>query len=450
MIGVFVVCGGCGLETAEDSRPLVVVVSGDTAGWIVPCGCASNQSGGLPRRGTFVRQLRKQAHVILVDAGGAPGGAAAYDRVKFEAILRGEKAMDVAAHNIGAAEAALGPDYLRDVARRLEVPLVSANLRDADGKPVAKPLRIVEAAGQRVALIGVLGEQYATEQTTVLPPQQAILDVLESAAGKYDTVIVLAYLEEEALWQLAEALPEADVVAGGPTGQPIKPTPVGPVLLASATHQGKFLARFDAPTADDSRQWTGSIIELDKRYADDADQTANLKQFYATLAARDFTPEQTSQFEPLPSDLPAGYSIAGNELCRECHEEECLAWDGSSHAGAWAALRRKGAHVDPDCQRCHTTGYGLPGGFVSVKRSGGMVQVGCENCHGPSAAHAEDDKIHTAYYARAADQCMGCHDRENSPEFQFDPYWAKIRHGKLPDTNSQPAAAGEPTREVTR
>src|SRR5258708_2775423 len=55
-------------------RPVVLVVSGDTAGWIVPCGCTANQSGGLLRRGTYVHQLRQQAEVILADAGGAPGG----------------------------------------------------------------------------------------------------------------------------------------------------------------------------------------------------------------------------------------------------------------------------------------------------------------------------------------------------------------------------------------
>ncbi|NQU26641.1 MAG: hypothetical protein HQ567_35600 [Candidatus Nealsonbacteria bacterium] len=442
VIAVAVACGGCGSETVKDPRPVVVVVSGDTAGWIVPCGCASNQSGGLPRRGTFVRQLRKKAHVILADAGGAPGGTAPYDRVKFEAVLQGEKAMDVAAHNIGGLEAALGPKYLRDVARRLDVPLISANLCDIDGRLVAEPLQIVEAAGQRVALIGVLDEQYATEKTTILPPQQAILDVLESAAGQYDAVVVLAYLEEEALRQLAEVLPEVDVVAGGPTGQPVKPEPVGAVLLASATHQGKFLARFDAPTAGDSRQgdsrqWTGRIIELDKHYADDADQTANLKRFYATLARRDFKPEDTSQFESLSGDLRAGFGVAGTERCRECHEKESHTWDDSPHAHAWASLQKKGAHVDPDCQRCHTTGYGLPGGFVSAKRSAAMVQVGCESCHGPSQAHADDDEIQTAYYARAADRCTGCHDRENSPEFEFDPYWAKIRHGKSSDADSE-------------
>src|SRR5262249_17989955 len=68
---------GCGPPKPESHatgarRPMSLVISGDTAGWIVPCGCAANQSGGLLRRGTFVKQLRDAREAILADAGGAP------------------------------------------------------------------------------------------------------------------------------------------------------------------------------------------------------------------------------------------------------------------------------------------------------------------------------------------------------------------------------------------
>src|SRR5262245_40266390 len=59
---------------AGSGSPVTVVISGDTAGWIVPCGCTSNQSGGLPRRGTLVAECRSRGPVIVADAGGAPGG----------------------------------------------------------------------------------------------------------------------------------------------------------------------------------------------------------------------------------------------------------------------------------------------------------------------------------------------------------------------------------------
>src|SRR4051812_41154424 len=53
----------------DAARDIVIIVSGDTAGWLVPCGCASNQSGGLLRRGTFVAEEAKSHDVLVVDAG---------------------------------------------------------------------------------------------------------------------------------------------------------------------------------------------------------------------------------------------------------------------------------------------------------------------------------------------------------------------------------------------
>src|SRR3954464_7456578 len=81
---------------ASSAKPAKLIVSGDTAGWLMPCGCTSNQSGGLLRRATYVNGLRATFDIILVDVGGAAGGDSEYHKVKFEAILAGEKQMKLA------------------------------------------------------------------------------------------------------------------------------------------------------------------------------------------------------------------------------------------------------------------------------------------------------------------------------------------------------------------
>jgi hypothetical protein len=418
---------GCRHDKA--AGPLIVVAAGDTAGWIVPCGCTTNQSGGLPRRATYLEGLRGEAKIVLIDVGGAVHGTSPYDRAKLEAILLGETLMGVAAHNLGAAEARFGPAELRRLAEKTGVPFLSANACDKSGQSLTEPIRIVEAAGRRLALVGVLSESFATADVQISSPRQAVLDALRGAAGKFDAVIVLAYLPEDELRQLADALPEADAIVGGPTGQPISPKRVGPVLLTSATHEGKFVARLDAPAPGTSDRWQGSIVELTEQYADDAQQKTNIDRFRAELAEADFSPEQTSFAKDLPADIPKGFAIAGTKSCQKCHEEDCQAWRSSKHAGAWKSLGKKGAHVDPDCQRCHTTGYGQPGGFVSARRSDRLAGVGCESCHGPSLAHVNEPLVHTAYFAQAKNHCTGCHDRENSPKFEYETYWNKIVHG---------------------
>jgi len=69
---------GCDRSSPPAKTSAAIVVSGDTTGWIVPCGCTANQSGGLLRRGAFLRRLRTEADVLYTDAGGAPAGTSPY------------------------------------------------------------------------------------------------------------------------------------------------------------------------------------------------------------------------------------------------------------------------------------------------------------------------------------------------------------------------------------
>jgi hypothetical protein len=248
------------------------------------------------------------------------------------------------------------------------------------------------------------------------------------SAGPFDAVVVLAYAPEAELRELAAALPEVDAIVGGPTGQPIRPEQIGPVLLTSATNFGKFLARLESPTGS-NRRWSGQIVQLDEQWPDDPKQLEILAEMRKGLADEDWPADRTGFVKQ--SALPDGERVAGSVECKKCHEEESKIWTGSRHANAWHSLVEKGAHVDPDCQRCHATGYGMPAGFVSAKRSEARTNVGCESCHGPSARHAADEKLRTSRSGRPRESCVACHDRENSPDFLFEPYWKKIQHGPL-------------------
>ena len=83
--------------------------------------------------------------------------------------------------------------------------------------------------------------------------------------------------------------------------------------------------------------------------------------------------------------------------------------------------------MDPYCQHCHTTGYGLPGGFQSIADGKLRQDVGCESCHGPAQSHVVQPRQKTMYDAR--DRCVACHDHENSPQFDRQKYWDQIAHG---------------------
>jgi len=428
--GVVLTCAvlGCGgASNAETGRPFEIIASADTAGWIVPCGCTSNQSGGLPRRGSLVAAARGRGDTLVVDAGGAAAGTSRYDRLKFAAIVRGEMAMGLAAHNLGASEAALGADELRRLGRELGAPFISANLRDAGGAPIAEAVRLANVGGRRVAIVGVISPSLVPAGFKALPPHDSVLLALADIKPRPDVVVVLAYLPENELAALASLLPEVDVVVGGPTGQSLAPRTIGPTTLVGVTNKGKFIA--DLRFAADRRTPEVEIVELGEKFADDGKQTANVRAFYDELRRLDLAAGETS-FAPQAINGAANeLLLAGSEACRDCHAAESRIADATGHAHAWRTLVDRGAEVDAYCQQCHTTGFGRGGGFVSALGSPRAVDVGCESCHGPSAVHAADPAMSTGFGLAAKDQCVSCHDRENSPHFEYEAYWKRIAHG---------------------
>ncbi len=419
-----------------------VIFSGDTAGWITPCGCASNQSGGLARRGTLIDQNRNERPTLFVDVGGSSSGTTDYHQVKLESILRGMMRMDLRAHNVGKPETDLGPAVLRRLADATDAPWLSTNLVPRAGDWIPERLIIEQIGGCRVGIAGVMDpDMIDSDAWTARDPVSAVIDAFDQS--ETDVRIVLAYMDQQKLQSLAAALPEVHGVLGGPTGQSMSPKQIGDVTVMSATNKGKYVGKLvfrGSADASNYRATDANVIEVSSDLKEDDRQLDNLKHYYERLSTIDFSADQTGLVSGLASGRD-GYEIAGSQRCAACHAADDSLWHRSRHAHAWEVLVSKGAQFDPSCQQCHTTGYGLEGGFRNVAVSGQQVHVGCENCHGPSRQHVDNPKIKTPWVA--ARQCVRCHDRENSPHFQYDAYWAKIIHGVDPIRSGDASNASE-------
>ncbi|MBL8821067.1 MAG: hypothetical protein JNJ77_00665 [Planctomycetia bacterium] len=147
--------------------------------------------------------------------------------------------------------------------------------------------------------------------------------------------------------------------------------------------------------------------------------------------------------------------FVGAAKCRECHPQAHAHWSATQHSHAWenlikygrpiaevpqkdSTMKMIGRQYDPDCVKCHVTGYGYKGGFESAEKTPHLFGNGCENCHGPGSLHAgqpsnpvfrkpmflsmEDKK-------KTGEMCMKCHDLDNDPHFDIAK-WEKIKHGR--------------------
>jgi len=369
-----------------------------------------------------------------LDVGGSAAGKSEYQQVKLKAILLGNKLMDLELHNIGASETQLAPDTLFKIGQETSTRWLSANLQIKSDRETGKtPInthRVVLRNGIRILVTGVVDPALIKNPMWIArDASSSVLDVLKSE--KADITLVLAYMDEPSLRALAESLPEVDFIIGGPTGQLLSPSKVGPVEIMSATNKGKFLAAMELEkTRENWKAKKRGAIEVTSTLPRDPAQSKNLDAYLSALAARDFRADETGLVSNafVSVQNQSDYRIAGTVACVSCHQQDDTLWHASKHSHAWQTLVDKRSHVDPSCQQCHTTGYGIAGGFEKVAKSTQLVNVGCESCHGPSQSHALNPKTKTTYLSR--EQCVRCHDHENSPEFDFAKYWEKISHGQ--------------------
>ncbi len=120
--------------------------------------------------------------------------------------------------------------------------------------------------------------------------------------------------------------------------------------------------------------------------------------------------------------------FVGTQVCAQCHEEEYATYrKHSKKAHSFDSIVKMRDRLDQEevrkCYRCHTTGYGKPGGFKDETTTPGLKNVGCEACHGPGSLHVEsestEDIINSAEEIRGV--CGTCHTKEIIEAFGVQP-----------------------------
>jgi hypothetical protein len=118
----------------------------------------------------------------------------------------------------------------------------------------------------------------------------------------------------------------------------------------------------------------------------------------------------------IAAGVPEGATYIGGDKCKLCHFNDYRSWQHSKHANNFEVLQGD-EKQNPDCLKCHTTGYGEPGGFVSLEETPKLINVQCESCHGPGSAHAEaaknvpdDGQWDTKINKVPQNTCVKCHN----------------------------------------
>jgi nitrate/TMAO reductase-like tetraheme cytochrome c subunit len=106
--------------------------------------------------------------------------------------------------------------------------------------------------------------------------------------------------------------------------------------------------------------------------------------------------------------------FVGAEKCKGCHPQQFKDFESRKFTKAWAVLQMRGKTKDPECLKCHVTGYGKPGGYTTEEETPYLRYKQCEACHGAGGNHASNPgdlaaKTLMKTYITDNDVCIQCH-----------------------------------------
>ena len=420
--------------TTETRPDLMLIVSGQELGYPEPCGCAEGQIGGFPRRDSVLLQLANGGKNLLRMANGnLISDAGRQSELKAEIGFTALKEMEYAAFNVGPRDLLLGIESLKYFSNTSGIPFLSANLFQGE-EHVFQPFVLhsvhLKDLQRQVAIVGIISQQFeiyaenASADLILKAPEGVLRELIPLLSSKCEFIILLAHTSIDEAKVLAKAFPQIDVIIVGDEQSDAlrEPISVADTVLLNPGTKGKALGMLDIRWNKGEKRADShfELLTLSERIPDSPRMTDLLFVYQQMLAAENLS-------EAVERELPStGGMYAGNGSCKTCHASEYASWKKTKHSHAYHTLVEKGHEKDPECLTCHTVGFGFQTGFISEPQTPKLADVGCENCHGVGGNHVKNPQ--RGYGQVTKTDCLTCHTSENSPNFDYDVYFPKIRH----------------------
>jgi hypothetical protein len=445
----------------DDGYGLVIFYSTDIRGNLEVCGCAIHPLGGVARRLGYINAFRERspdAATMMVDAGAifidAPNEAGTDllpdARLMNEWVVRANEQMNLEVVNLSYRDLRYASGLLRPEAKLKpeKTAFISANIKSTDAARVNPAPYVIKTVTSkrlqkpvRIAFIGVsdappnsLKEAVTASGFTIEDPLEAVKKALAEVRDKADVTVVIGYLNfrRGTAKKIAQQNDDLDLIivadenGGGETEE------VNNALIMHASNQTQHLGelRFYTDASGVVDRFTIRYVDLDEVIPDDPKMGEITKQARAEI---DVVQNQMAEAEAeahAASDAAKAQAspYVTAETCGKCHKAEYETWQQSLHSHAFASLAPKHRTFDTACVVCHSIGFRDKLGFINIKATPQFANVQCEACHGPGAEHLKMPLGGNYKTPAAPASCVGCHDRENSPDFVLSKYWPVIAH----------------------
>ncbi len=453
---------------------VALMVSGEQVGYIEPCGCTEMQHGGLARRANLVKQMKDRGwEVTAFDLGNVVKRSRQQSKIKYQVSMAMLKDMDYSIMALGPKDLSLGAEFLLSQhnpdAKDGSLPFLAANVTLFGVAELGTPLatRVVKVGDTTIGVTSIVSPKLGLKSLPesvkkdiqILDPHAVLPKALDQLkASKPDLLVLLSHAVPEESKQLAEKYSDFDLIitAGGPEDPPGTPVRTKKPMIVSTGQKGKHVGVVGFYPDSKEQPLRFELVTIDQiRFAETKVMVEHMRAYQDRLHK-----ERVVAAE-LPIKYPSGAKFVGASACADCHTTAHEIWEKTAHAHAFESLKyaRHGQKdhgisrvYDAECLSCHVTGWEpqkvlrYDSGFINAefaasdhdkKMSELLKGQQCENCHGPGSRHIaliEDDRIEEARkevrmtLEEAKTMCYKCHDLDNSPNFEFDKYWEKVKH----------------------
>ncbi len=275
-----------GLWSADAyAKEIVILYTGQTHAMLYPCSCLKEPDGGVARRATLIKQLRKKyPDALLLDSGGFFAGGlmdeytqnTELDMQRTSVNLKEMELMKYDALAISPDEFNFGAEFLRKNISETKLNFLSANISSAIVGQDEKILThiIKEVSGIKIGIIGVT-DPYAKQKAGAFnfaEPKDAIKKTINELKGKVNIAIVLSNLSEEDNLSLINDISGIDILISGRRSKDEPYEKLGSTFIVNPAWQGRKLgvASF---TWEDNRitSYKVELLRLSDKIDDDSE-----------------------------------------------------------------------------------------------------------------------------------------------------------------------------------
>ena len=266
-------------EKVPTSEHLTMLVTTNVRGQLDPCGWKANPLGGLPRRLTYINQLREGGvDPVLLDAGDAlfelnilANGKEASSKLRAKTVFESTAKMGNYIYNVGHNDFAAGLDFLKQLEISANNNFISSNIVNAGTDDLAfKSHTIIERNGIKVGVFGILSSLPASAKELELKDALTVINSkVEELRPQVDVLVMLINANKLQLDKLVSQTKNVDYIFSSretSRTRPERKQADGNPMLYGTGIQGKYLGRVDLKLVDKNKpinDITGSMMTVD-------------------------------------------------------------------------------------------------------------------------------------------------------------------------------------------